>query len=167
MRPGGAWECHQPLSSSRSSISPAFLSACKFPHNQPSFLGLNLIKVALGRSTSPKPRSWLLAKDGREKCSLLPTAAPAAPTGTLLPVFRHPGHLLGLHFSPLLLSAAGLLKNVRFCEICQRPGSSLSPLGHARMPPCSATHPADLRVLPELQLAGEAKPGLLEVEQGC
>lgn len=39
---------HQPLPTSHPSISPAFLSTCKSSRNQPSFSGLNLIKVALG-----------------------------------------------------------------------------------------------------------------------
>lgn len=63
---GGQWDLgepgndHQPLSTSHPSISPAFLSTCKSSHNQPSFSGLNLTKVALGRSTTaPKPWSWV------------------------------------------------------------------------------------------------------------
>lgn len=86
VRPGGAWECHQPLSTWNSSISPAFLSACSFPHNQLGFSGFNLIK-ALGRSTSPRPQSWLLAKDGREKCSLLSMTALQLPPQALSSLF--------------------------------------------------------------------------------
>lgn len=57
---------HRPLPTSHPSTSPAFPSACKSSHNQPSFPGLNLNQGSTGRINHP-PQNHSPRNQGRER----------------------------------------------------------------------------------------------------
>lgn len=91
---------HRPLPTSHPSISPAFLSACKSSRNQPSFAGLNLIKVALGGSTTLPKTTVQGTKEGREKSSPPPEAAPFSTPDTFSSLFSDIQSTWWVYISP-------------------------------------------------------------------